>query len=110
MEEGLSRHEPPPVKNDRPAVWDLVIDDMRTRDHVGAQRYGTRLQSCNGRNARTDHYQELLDAVVYARQDLEEQRILRGLLLEVRNAISAGESLIAHNKIEEALRLVPESR
>lgn len=40
--------QPAPIPNDRPAVWDLVIADMRSRDNVGRQRYGTRLQPHNG--------------------------------------------------------------
>ena len=34
-----------PMPNDLPAIWELVIDDMESRDHVGTIRYGTR--SCS---------------------------------------------------------------
>ena len=69
--------QPPPIPNDEPAVWALVIRDMQDRDHVGRQRYGTPLQAGNGRDALINLYQELLDAVVYCRQMIRE-RELRG--------------------------------
>jgi hypothetical protein len=65
--------QPPPVPNAGRPVWDLVIDDMRERDAIGRARYGTPLQSHNGRDALMDLYQELLDAVVYIRQVIEER-------------------------------------
>lgn len=65
--------QPPPVPNDRPSVWDLVIADMRERDGVGQARYGTPLQAHNGRDALVDAYQEALDLVVYLRQAIEER-------------------------------------
>ena len=42
---------PPPTPNDRPAVWDLVIDDMDARNRFGTAKYGTPLQAFNGRNS-----------------------------------------------------------
>ncbi len=65
--------QPPPVPNDRPAVWELVIADMQDRDRVGRARYGTPLQPHNGRDALVDAYQEALDLVVYLRQAIEER-------------------------------------
>jgi hypothetical protein len=47
----FSMDQPPPVKNENPAIWDLVVADMQERDNVGQKRYGTRLQPNNGRNA-----------------------------------------------------------
>ena len=35
---GLITHEPPPIKNTQPAVWDLVIEDMRERDNSGRSK------------------------------------------------------------------------
>jgi hypothetical protein len=58
----------------------IVIDDMKERDKIGFDRYGTRLFAFNGRNALIDAYQEFLDAAVYLRQRLEEsydQELLR---------------------------------
>lgn len=46
---------------------------MRGRDHAGSERYGTRLQPFNGRDALIDAYQESLDLCVYLRQALYER-------------------------------------
>jgi hypothetical protein len=61
-----------PVRNQHPAVWDLVQVDMKERDWTGAAKYGTRLQPHNGRDALIDAYQEALDLVVYLRQAIYE--------------------------------------
>lgn len=66
--------QPPPKPNNSTAVWDLVLADIHERDRLGAERYRTRLQPFNGRHALTDLYQELLDAVAYVRQTIEEER------------------------------------
>jgi len=65
--------QPEPVKNNLPAVWDLVMKDIRDRDQMGLEKYKTRLQPFNGRDAMTDCYQEALDLVVYFRQLLYER-------------------------------------
>ncbi len=68
----LNAPEPPPV-GDGAEVWPLVIKDMRARDAAGLRKYGTPLRAHNGRKPLVDLYQELLDAVVYCRQHIEEQ-------------------------------------
>jgi hypothetical protein len=65
--------EPPPVPNEKPAVWDLVMADMRARDAEGRRKYGTPLQPHNGRDVLVDAYQEALDLAVYLRQALYER-------------------------------------
>ncbi len=65
--------QPAPENNALPAVWDLVLADMRARDALGSARYGTRLQPHNGRDTLVDWYEELLDAVVYARALIYER-------------------------------------
>lgn len=65
--------QPPPEPNDLPAIWDLVAADMKERDQVGRERYGTPLQPFNGRDALVDAYQEALDLVVYLRQAIYER-------------------------------------
>jgi hypothetical protein len=67
------KDQPPPEPNDSVPIWRLVIADMRERDWVGRERYGTPLQAGNGRDALVDLYQELLDAVVYIRQVIAER-------------------------------------
>lgn len=54
-------------------VWDLVVSDMKERDKVGEERYGTRLYGYNGRDALLDAYEEALDLAVYLRQDIYER-------------------------------------
>ncbi len=67
--------QPAPTQEsaDKPAVWNLVMDDMRERDRVGRARYGTPLQPHNGRDALVDAYQEALDLAVYLRQAIYER-------------------------------------
>lgn len=65
--------QPLPVVNDGVFVQDLVIADFEARKAVGIERYGTPLQTFNGRNVDLDLYEELLDATTYLRQKLEER-------------------------------------
>lgn len=60
-------------QDDKPFVWDLVIQDMRERDQMGVQKYHMHLQPFNGRDALIDAYQEALDLVVYLRQLIYEK-------------------------------------
>jgi hypothetical protein len=78
LEEGWHQYEdkydqPPPMPNHNPAVWDLVMQDMKDRDQVGRIRYGTPLQPNNGRDQLADAYQESLDLAVYLRAALYER-------------------------------------
>jgi len=68
--------EPAPVKNNHPAVWDLVLADMKERDSIGKEKYNTRLQPFNGRDPLIDLYQEILDAAVYIRQIIYERDMM----------------------------------
>jgi hypothetical protein len=82
-------HEPPPIRNNLPAMWDLVIADMTeskeqsplmdivltemaARDAFGRQKHGGPLQPFNGRDPLWDAYQEGLDFVVYLAQAVYE--------------------------------------
>lgn len=64
--------QPPPTHNQSKPIWELVVEDMKQRDQVGRERYGTPLQAHNGRDALIDAYQEALDQCVYLRQAIEE--------------------------------------
>lgn len=79
-----TQQQPPVPSPSQPAIWDLVIEDMRARDYFGTDKYHTRLQAFNGRDALTDAYQELLDAIAYTKQQLIERArviyLLNGLL------------------------------
>lgn len=61
-----------PVKGNTP-VAKYVLADIKARVRLGKKRYGTVLQTNNGRSALWDLYQELLDAVMYCRQVILEQ-------------------------------------
>jgi len=76
------KDQPKPKSNSRPAVWDLVINDMQERDALGRHRYGTPLQPFNGRDALVDAYQEALDLAVYLRQAIEERNTVQPPVIE----------------------------
>jgi hypothetical protein len=73
----LNTPQPPPVPSDHPAVWDMVIADMKERDRIGVEKYGVRLRPFDGRDSLVDLYQELLDASVYARKEIHEREYLK---------------------------------
>jgi hypothetical protein len=73
MNEYSATEQPTPLLNDKPACWDLVMQDMTDRDQWGRSKYNTPLQPFNGRDPLVDVYQELLDATVYMRQYLYER-------------------------------------
>lgn len=80
--------QPDPIHTGRRPTWDIVMSyvelrlpqdmaalvlvDMRERDQVGRERYGTPLTSHNGRDHLVDAYQEILDSVVYLANFLDE--------------------------------------
>lgn len=66
--------QPAPVKNNNPAIVDLVMQDFAERKRLGIERYGVALQAHNGRNMLQDLYEELLDASIYIKGVLEEQK------------------------------------
>ena len=53
-------------------ILDLLIEDIKLRDHTGEKKYGTRLQPFNGRKCYKDAYEEFLDATVYLRAEYFE--------------------------------------
>ena len=63
-----------PVANDSEHIVDLVKADLDERRAHGIRKYGVALQAGNGRDALLDLYQELLDATLYVRQAMEEDR------------------------------------
>ena len=66
---------PEPEPNDSKGdVWKLVIGDMIDRRSSGITKYGKPLQTHNGRNSLVDAYQEILDAAVYLRQKIQEDK------------------------------------
>jgi hypothetical protein len=71
----LVKPQKAPKKNKEvlPAIWDLVIVDMKSRDKTGFIKYDARLQPFNGRDVLIDAYQEALDLCVYLRQAIYER-------------------------------------
>ena len=65
--------QPSPMRTSGTPIWELVIADMKARDRLGRERYGTPLQAHNGRDALQDAYEEILDTAVYLRQAIEER-------------------------------------
>lgn len=74
-----------------------IVIDLEKRAALGVVRYGKRLQTNNGRDARRDQYEELLDALNYGQQVLLEnpvdgealrcQEILLGLVFGARRRL-----------------------
>ena len=76
--------QPDPILNDKPAVWEVIINDlalylstpvrqalikdMSDRDAWGRSKYKVPLQPFNGRDCLVDLYQEFLDATAYTMQ------------------------------------------
>jgi len=73
----INSPQPNPVESKERPTWEVVIADMQQRDRIGRSKYGTALQPCNGRNSLLDAYQELLDLVVYLRNEIEERIVER---------------------------------
>lgn len=72
MSDLIKEQEPPqPSSGD---VWLLVLKDMEERRLHGIEKYGTPVQSFNGRDPLIDAYQEALDLCVYLRQAIEERK------------------------------------
>jgi len=66
-------HEPPPEPGEA-KVLDLVMKDLTARAEEGHKKYGTYLETHNGRDALMDAYQEALDLCMYLRQAIEERK------------------------------------
>jgi len=64
--EGLTLPDPKPGKD---VVWTEVVKDVIARAELGKKRYGTYLETHNGRSALMDAYEEALD---YLKQLLME--------------------------------------
>ena len=97
--------QPEPTQNELPAIWDLVMDDMRERDTVGLKRYGTRLQPHNGRHMLRDAYEEILDQAVYIRGAMYEQEVM-WKVIEKANALVAGKKSLGQADTAELASLI----
>lgn len=66
--------QPKPVENDSRPIFNLVVEDIIERAEMGKKKYGVCLQAGNGRDALQDLYEELMDAVLYAKQAIIERK------------------------------------
>lgn len=55
-------------------IADKVVVDLKARETKGIANYGQSLHASNGRDALVDLYEELLDAVQYAKQVVVENK------------------------------------
>jgi hypothetical protein len=71
--DGKEASTPQPAPTDgQYVVLPYVLQDLEDRAEMGKEKYGTYLQTHNGRSALLDAYQEALDLVMYLRQALLE--------------------------------------
>lgn len=76
--------QPMPEPNDRAFIQDLVIADIEDRKEFGIKKYGTALQSGNGRSMLQDAYEEALDLAIYLRGMKDEDHHIELDLQRVR--------------------------
>lgn len=55
--------------------WLELITDLVDRDREGFRKYGQNLETHDGRYTLSDLQQEVVDAIQYARKDIEEREI-----------------------------------
>lgn len=72
MPNRAATHEPEPIPG-KDDVADYVLGDIEERVKAGVERYGTKLQTYNGRDPLWDAYQEAIDLVMYLRQAILER-------------------------------------
>ena len=69
----LFEEQPLPISNNKPHVYNLLLNDLESRYKLGMQRYGKALQPFNGRDALKDAYEEAIDLAFYIRQEIYER-------------------------------------
>lgn len=108
--------QPIPETNDRPFIQDLVVNDIEDRKQFGINKYGTALQSGNGRDMVRDAYEESMDLVIYLRGiidedhhlELELQRVRRerDLLMKACHELSAPLGWATDGTVQSAKHLI----
>ena len=63
------KDQPKPIPNATRPIWELVVDDMKARDLVGRERYGTPLQAGNGRDALVDALRSVVEIAKEAHRE-----------------------------------------
>ena len=54
--------------------WDLVIQDMKKRNKFGIKKYGVPVTKRTPVDMLQEHYEELLDACVYIKCEIERRK------------------------------------
>lgn len=67
-----NKPEPMPTKG-KENVTEALIKDLQERSELGKRKYGTYLETFNGRDPLVDGFQELLDLAQYWKQVLMER-------------------------------------
>jgi len=55
--------------------WNLVIKDMKKRNKFGIKKYGVPVTKHTPVDMLQEHYEELLDACVYIRTEIEKRKL-----------------------------------
>lgn len=112
----MSLEDQPAPEPGETEVWPLVIREAeaagavrvaglgRERDALGRKRYGTALQTFNGRDSLVDALQEGLDLLVYLRQYLEENpevQVVHGLKDVYGILLHEVETLAHHQELRD---------
>jgi hypothetical protein len=79
--------EPPPHRG-RAVVLDDLVAVLRERSDFGLRKYGTRLETWNGRDAHLDALQELLDLFAYMHQAAMERADLEAQLVKLHARVA----------------------
>lgn len=95
--------QPLPVTNDRPYVQDLVMADIEERKALGIRKYGTALQSGNGRDMLRDAYEEVLDLAIYLRGEIDGRERSDAGLVEYLRRIWSGEQYAEAHEVIDAV-------
>ena len=72
MANRINKPQPEPQGKGK-VVINYVIRDLLERAEIGREKYGTYLETGNGRDALIDAYQEAMDLVMYLRQIILER-------------------------------------
>jgi len=83
----------PPRPGDK-IVGDIVLADIRERMETGRLRYGTYLRTHNGLDAAQDKYEELIDALLYTKQDMMERADLAAEVERLQAKVAALSKLV----------------
>ncbi len=77
----------PPKEGFDVVLWE-VLEDIKARAEFGKKKYGTYLQTFNGRDPLVDAYQEAIDLVMYLKQKIMEEKAARDKLTELMGTLT----------------------